>query len=158
MSGVLALRGRGADADGMTSNSFTPRRSGAVAGALRSWWPLTRHYLGMVVAMFVGMLVLAPLRAAAGLTAEFADHPGTAYVLMATDMAIGMAAWMRFRRHGWGSTAEMCAAMYVPAVLLPLVWTGAMSAMAFMVIAHVVMMVAMLVVLVRRRHEMTHCA
>ncbi|KRC64318.1 hypothetical protein ASE12_05770 [Aeromicrobium sp. Root236] len=121
----------------------------------RSWWPLTRHYVEMVIAMSVGMLVLGVLRSALGLTVELADRPGTSYLLMATDMAIGMAAWMRFRGHAWAMTAEMCAAMYVPAVLLPLVWIDVMSPMAFMVVAHTVMMVAMLVVLVRRRHD-TH--
>ncbi len=135
----------------MTS-SLTP-----TSGTLRSWWPLAKHYVEMVIAMFAGMLVIGMLRAAAGLTVEFADRPGASYLLMATDMAIGMAAWMRFRRHTWASTLEMCAAMYVPAVLLPLVWADLMSPMAFMVTAHVVMMVAMLVVLVRRRHEM-HCS
>jgi flagellar biosynthetic protein FliP len=140
-----------ADAGGMTS-SLTP-----TSGILRSWWPLAKHYVEMVIAMFAGMLAIGMLRSAAGLTVEFADRPGTSYVLMATDMSIGMAAWMRFRRHTWASTLEMCAAMYVPAVLLPLVWADLMSPMAFMVTAHVVMMVAMLVVLVRRRHEM-HCS
>ena len=125
------------------------------SGTAPSWWRLTKHYVEMVIAMFAGMLVLGMLRSALGLTTEFADRPGTSYVLMATDMAIGMAAWMRFRGHAWAMTAEMCAAMYVPAVFLPLVWVDVMSPMAFMVVAHTVMMVAMLVVLVRRRHE-TH--
>jgi len=121
----------------------------------RSWWPLTRHYAEMVIAMFAGMVVLGMLRSALGLTVEFADRPGASYLLMATDMSIGMAAWMRLRGHAWAMTAEMCAAMYVPAVLLPLVWVDVMSPMAFMVVAHTVMMVAMLVVLVRHRHD-TH--
>jgi hypothetical protein len=76
---------------------------------------------------------------------------------MAIDMSIGMAAWMRYRGHGWAGTLEMCAAMFVPIVLLPLVWAGLMGAMAFMMTAHVVMPIAMLVVLLRRRHEYAHC-
>jgi len=134
-----------ADAGGMTS-SLTHTSSTA-----RSWWPLTKHYAEMVIAMFAGMLVLGMVRSTLGLTVEFADRPGTSYLLMATDMSIGMAAWMRLRGHSWSMTAEMCAAMYGPAVLLPLVWLDAMSPMAFMVVAHTLMMVAMLVVLVRRR-------
>ena len=122
-----------------------------------SWRRLARHYLEMVVAMMLGMLVLGALRDVVGLTVPFAEHPGTSYVLMATDMALAMAAWMRFRRHGWGGTLEMCAAMYVPALLLPLVWAGAMGAMTFMVLAHVLMLVAMLAVIVRRRHELARC-
>ena len=50
--------------------------------------------------------------------------PGTSYLLMAIDMSVGMAAWMRLRGHGWASTLEMCAAMFVPALLVPLVWSG----------------------------------
>ena len=62
-----------------------------------------------------------------------------------------MAAWMRYRGHGWASTLEMCAAMFVPFVLLPLVSVGAMGSMTFMTAAHVVMLVAMLAALLRRR-------
>ena len=121
------------------------------------WRRLARHYAEMVVAMFVGMFVLGGLRAVLGLTTPFEDHPGTAYTLMAVDMSIGMAAWMRYRGHGWASTLEMCAAMFVPLLLVPLVWAGAMGAMTFMGIAHVVMLVAMLAVLLRRRAEYSHC-
>ena len=119
---------------------------------------LARHYVEMVVAMTLGMLVLGSLRGLAGVTVEFDRHPGVGYLLMATDMALAMVAWMRHRRHGWGSTLEMCAAMYVPVLLLPLVWVAAMGPMAFMVAAHVLMLVAMLAVLVRRRRELgAHC-
>jgi hypothetical protein len=131
----------------MTTTAPTTARRSSVR-------PLVRHYLEMVVAMFAGMLVLGALRSALGLTVAFATHPGTSYLLMATDMALGMAAWMRFRGHGWGCTLEMCAAMYVPALLLPLVWSGVLGAMAFMVLAHVAMLVGMLAVLVRRRAEL----
>ena len=131
----------------MTTTAPTTARRSSVR-------PLVRHYLEMVVAMFAGMLVLGALRSALGLTVAFATHPGTSYLLMATDMALGMAAWMWFRGHGWGCTLEMCAAMYVPALLLPLVWSGVLGAMAFMVLAHVAMLVGMLAVLVRRRAEL----
>ena len=120
------------------------------------WRPLARHYTEMVVAMFAGMLVLGGLRAMAGLDASFEERPGAAYLLMAVDMSVAMAAWMRYRGHGWAGTLEMCAAMFVPLVLVPLVWAGSMGPMAFMGVAHVVMLVAMLAVL-RRRDELGHC-
>src|SRR3546814_8345397 len=101
---------------------------------IRAWRPLLRHYLEMVVAMAVGMLVLGSLREVLGLTAPFADNPGTSFVLMATDMALGMAAWMLFRGHGWAVTLEMCAAMYLPVLLLPLVWSGDLAELTFMVV------------------------
>ena len=131
----------------MTTTALTAARRSSVRA-------LVPHYLEMVVAMFAGMLVLGALRSALGLTVAFAAHPGTSYLLMATDMSLAMAAWMRFRGHGWGCTLEMCAAMYVPALLLPLVWSGVLGAMAFMVLAHVAMLVGMLAVLVRRRAEL----
>jgi hypothetical protein len=120
-------------------------------------WVLVRHYLEMVVAMTVGMVVLGAVRDALGWTVPFAEQPATSFLLMATDMAIGMVVWMRIRRHGWPGTLEMSAAMYVPAVLLPLVWTGLLGSMTFMVVAHVLMFLAMGAVLLRRRNEYAHC-
>ena len=122
-----------------------------------AWRPLARHYAEMIAAMFAGMLVIGGLRALAGLTVPFEGQPAGWYLLMATDMAVGMAAWMRFRGHGWAGTLEMCAAMYVPVALVPLVWSGLMSDMTFMTLAHVVMLLAMLGVLLRRRGELAHC-
>lgn len=119
--------------------------------------PLLRHYLEMSLAMSAGMLVLGALRELLGLTVSFDEGPGTAYLLMATDMAIGMAAWMRFRGHGWPGTLEMSAAMYVPLGLLPLVSLRLMSETTFVAAAHVLMFAAMLAVLLRRRGEFTHC-
>jgi hypothetical protein len=122
-----------------------------------TWRPLARHFVEMLVAMFVGMLVLGGLRALAGWTVPVEEQPGAWYTLMAIDMSIGMAAWMRYRGHGWAGTLEMCAAMFVPVVLLPVEWAGLMGPMTFMTAAHVIMPVAMLAVLLRRRHEFAHC-
>ena len=138
-----------------TSRALDPD-SGATARPRTPWLRLTLHYVEMVLAMFAGMLVLGGLRALLGLTVAFDAHPGAHYLLMATDMAVGMAAWMLLRRHGRACTLEMCAAMYVPAVLVPLVWADVVSGMAFMTAAHVLMMVAMLAVLLRRRREYCH--
>lgn len=132
----------------MTSTTHTPRPV-----RTRRWSRIGRHYLEMVLAMLAGMLVLGAVRSMAGLTVPFADSPGLSYLLMATDMAIAMAVWMSLRRHPWPMTLEMCAAMYLPLVLLPLVRAGAMDAMTFMALAHVVMMVAMLLVVIRHDHH-----
>ncbi len=154
---ACAVAYRGHKVVAMT-NTPAPTHMDALAAVPRPGWrPLARHYLGMVLAMVVGMLVLGWLRSAADLTVPFEKQPGTSYVLMAIDMSVGMAVWMRFRGHGWASTFEMCAAMFVPMVILPLVRAGAMDAMTFMMAAHVVMPLAMLVVLVRRRDEYAHC-
>lgn len=138
----------------MATTAHTPESGPQVSTHIRAaWLRLALHYVEMVLAMFAGMLVLGALRDLLGLTVAFGERPGAHFLLMATDMAIGMAAWMRLRRHGWACTREMCAAMYVPAVLIPLVWTDVISAMTFMTAAHILMMPAMLAVLLRHRHE-----
>jgi flagellar biosynthetic protein FliP len=110
------------------------------------------HFLEMVVAMVVGMIVLEPVWSFA-----WPDLSGvvTAHVLvMATNMSLGMALWMRIRRHGWASIAEMSAAMYLPfLVLLPFYWTGVLPEMGLMAAGHVLMLPAMLAAMLRRRHE-----
>lgn len=122
----------------------------------RHFW---RHYLEMVAAMFVAMMVLEPLRmvvvGALGWSGAF-DRVEPLALAMATEMSAGMIAWMRFRGHGWAPTLEMCAAMFVPfLVLLVPHWAGALSADAVMVGGHVLMLPAMALVMVRRPQEYT---
>ncbi|MEV6301986.1 hypothetical protein AB0M02_21410 [Actinoplanes sp. NPDC051861] len=114
---------------------------------LRFWG----HYLEMVVAMFVGMFALGPLWSMA--LPNLADHADAHAMVMATNMAIGMAAWMRIRKHSWTHIAEMCAAMYVPfVVLLVPYWLGWISGEALMTAGHVLMFPAMLVPMLLRRN------
>ena len=113
-----------------------------------------RHYLEMVVAMFVGMAVLGA--ATMGLEAltgvEAPASPEFAAFKMAFDMSVGMVVWMRYRGHGWPSTLEMVAAMFAPAVVLaPLSWLGVISGDLLMIATHVLMLPLMLVVMLRRR-------
>ncbi|MFI9011147.1 hypothetical protein ACIGNX_28320 [Actinosynnema sp. NPDC053489] len=117
-----------------------------------TWWRLARHALEMAVAMVVGMVALEPLWSSAW--PDLGDHVTAHVLVMATDMSLGMAVWMRVRRHGWPGVLEMCAAMYAPfAVLLPFHWAGALSATALVAAGHVLMVPAMLAAMWRRRHE-----
>jgi hypothetical protein len=112
------------------------------------------HYLEMVVAMVAGMVLLGPLwdLAAPGLT----DRADVAALVMATDMAVGMAAWMRVRGHGWAGIAEMSAAMYLPfVVLLVPFWLGAVSGGTLMTVGHVLMLPLMAVAMLWRRCDHT---
>ncbi|PWW23187.1 flagellar biosynthetic protein FliP [Geodermatophilus normandii] len=121
----------------------------------RHTWHLVRHYLEMVVAMLVGMVVLGPVEDLLwpGLTARTDVH----VLVMATNMAIGMAAWMRFRGHSWPAVAEMSAAMYVPfAVLLVPHWAGAVSGDLLMTAGHVLMLPAMALAVWWRLDEYAH--
>lgn len=119
--------------------------------------PLVRHYLEMVAAMVVGMVVLGPVWRL-GLNAAGAgallDRPELAALVMATNMTVAMTAWMRYRGHRWAATAEMAAAMYVPFVVLfvPL-WLGLLSPAGLVVLGHVLMLAGMAAVMLRRPAE-----
>jgi hypothetical protein len=118
-------------------------------------WHFVRHYLEMVVAMLVGMAVLGSLHELAwpALTAR-AD---VAVLVMATDMSIGMGAWMRFRGHSWRGIAEMSASMYAPfAVLLVPYWLGTLGAHDLMTWGHLLMLPAMALVMYLRPAEYAH--
>ena len=105
---------------------MTTTRTPATHSRGRHTWHLVRHYLEMVVAMVVGMVVLGPLE---GLVwPGLDDRVDVHAMVMATNMAVAMAAWMRFRGHSWPAITEMSAAMYLPfAVLLVPYWAGAVS-------------------------------
>ena len=122
----------------MTSTFTLPRTR-------RFWW----HYAEMLLAMVVGMMLLAPLWHPLGI--ERADlHALT----MAADMTIGMAVWMRVRRHRWRPIAEMSVAMVAPFVLLlPPLWAGVLSADGLFVLGHVLMLAAMLAAMLLRPDE-----
>jgi hypothetical protein len=117
------------------------------------------HYLEIVVAAVAGMVVLGPVESAllnpigwAGLLA----HAETYTLVMATNMTVATAAWMRFRGHGWAAIAEMAVAMYAPfLVLFPPLWLGALSVNGLMVLGHVLMLLAIAAVMLRRRDEYT---
>jgi hypothetical protein len=114
-----------------------------------------RHYAEMVVAMLAGMFVLGRLEALVlpGLTL------GTelAVLVMATNMAIGMGLWMRFRGHSWRGIGEMSASMYAPfIVLLVPFWTGLLGAGDLMMWGHVLMLPAMAAIMLLRPAEYAH--
>jgi hypothetical protein len=114
-----------------------------------------RHYLEMVVAMLAGMFVLGPLEGLVwpALTAR----PDVRMTVMATNMSIGMAAWMWFRGHSWRGIAEMSASMYLPfAVLLVPFWAGAIGEHTLMTWGHLLMLPAMALGLLLRPDEYSH--
>jgi hypothetical protein len=127
-------------------------------GARTGWRRFLRHYLEMVAAMLVGMLVLGGavrgVLALAGL--EYPTrYPELLALEMAVEMSVGMVVWMRWRGHGWAATLEMVgAAMFAPlAVLFPLLWLGAIGGEALLVLEHVAMFPLMFLVMLRRRAE-----
>src|SRR6476646_7160457 len=126
-----------------TASPSTPTRSRVRI------WHYVRHYLEMVVAMLAGMFAFGSLEGLVwpALTAR----PDIGAMVMATNMALGMGAWMRFRGHSWRSVAEMSASMYLPfAVLLVPFWAGLIGAGALMTWGHLLMLPAMALVMVLR--------
>ena len=119
---------------------------------------LVRHFFEMVLAMIVGMAVLGAVArmicVALGHSGFLAHHVGVRAPLMAINMTIGMAVWMRHRGHGWAPIREMSAAMFVPlAVLIGPFWAGVLSGDALLVGMHVLMLPAMVIAMIHRRDE-----
>ena len=140
----------------MTTTPYHQPRRPHLAG----WLPFIRHYFEMVLAMAIGMVALHPLAMfafqAAG-AAQLLDNTEVMTLVMATDMAIAMGAWMAYRRHGWRDIAEMSAAMYLPFIIFfPAALTGLMTGGAMMVGGHVLMLAAMLAVMLWRRDHYGH--
>ena len=111
-----------------------------------------RHYVEMLIAMFLGMGVLGGAAAAAGFEVE-----GTELLLlwMAFTMSLPMVAWMRYRGHDWTPALEMTAAMFIPSLAaIALLGIGLVEGEgALLAIQHVAMFPAMLVAMLLRRDE-----
>ena len=107
------------------------------------------HYLQMLAAMGVGMLVFMPV----GMALDPSGVEAKA-MLMATGMTLGMTAWMAYHRHSPAAIASMGLAMYGAFVaLFPVYWAGLLSETALMAIGHVLMLPAMAAAMLWRRAE-----
>jgi hypothetical protein len=123
-----------------------------------------RHYLEMVAAMFIGMVVLgAPgelgLHAIGSSSSELQDDaPALLLLGMAFTMTVPMVGWMRFRGHGWPASMEMAASMLIPtAGVIALLGAGLVEGMgALMTIEHVAMLAGMFAAMLLRREEYSH--
>ena len=140
----------------MTTDTLSsPDRHAAAHSRRHRVRHFVRHYLEMVVAMFAGMVALGPLEE--WLWPALFVRADVGVLVMATNMSIGMGAWMKFRGHTWRGIAEMSAAMYVPfLVLLVPFWAGAMGEHAMMTWGHVLMLPAMAAVMLLRPDEYAH--
>ena|SRR5215213_6848773 len=143
-----------------SQSSASSTREAQPARAPIAWRHLARHYVEMLITMVIGMVALYPVwhfgLQAVGASQALNDATVMALV-MATDMSLGMGAWMRYRGHAWSPIAEMSAVMYVPfALFLPAVWGGFMSGAAMLGAGHLLMLPAMLGLMVWRRDEYGH--
>ena len=112
---------------------------------------LGRHYVEMMVAMFLGMAVLgAP--AVWALSAVGIDYnrlsdgsPALMFLGMATTMTIPMVGWMMYRGHGRRANTEMSASMFLPTfAVIGLLWADLVTDLGtLMVVEHVAMLAAL---------------
>ena len=113
--------------------------------ARRRFRPSSRSladYAGMVAAMLAGMVVLGLVRDGVAPGPVLREDFET--MIMATEMVIGMGAWMIARRHAWRGIAIMSGVMYLPfLVLTPLFWIGAISGGVLLTGGHLLMLPAM---------------
>jgi hypothetical protein len=118
-----------------------------------------RHYVEMVIAMFVGMGVLG-FPAAWAMGAFIDDTPALMFLRMATTMTVGMVGWMLYRGHGWRANAEMAASMFVPTFgVIWLLSAGLLTNLGvLMIVEHVAMLLAMAAVMLMRPAEYRHHA
>src|SRR4051794_11107486 len=119
-----------------------------------------RHYVEMVLAMFLGMAVLGlPLYAVGSGWHELAiEAPAIGFLGMAATMTVPMVGWMRYRGHGWRANTEMSASMSLPTVAaIGLVAGGVIEDIGtLLVIEHVAMLLGMLAAMLLRPDEYTH--
>jgi hypothetical protein len=120
-----------------------------------------RHYLEMLLAMFLGMVVLGLPASVAldtlGMSSSELRNDAPALMLfgMGVTMTVPMVGWMRHRRHGWQPSTEMAASMFIPTFgVIALLWGGLVNDLGtLLVIEHVVMLPSMLVAMLLRRDE-----
>jgi flagellar biosynthetic protein FliP len=135
-----------------TSPTTTTRTAHPTRTNARKLARFVGHYVEMVAAMIIGMVVLDPLW-----PAEWMARVDVHAIVMATDMTIAMALWMGVRRHSWPRIVEMCAVMYLPFVALLVPYSlGVLTGSALMVAGHVIMFPLMLVAMLWRRSEYWH--
>lgn len=120
----------------------------ATTGSRRLGWAFARHYLEMVAAMLVGMVALGPL------WPDLSGRLEPMALVMATNMSIGMVAWMTVRRHRVAAILDMTLAMYLPFVVLFVpYWAGLLTAGSALGLGHVLMLPAMALAMPRHRAE-----
>lgn len=140
----------------------TATASAEAAPSQVKWGRFFRHYIEMVVAMFVGMgvggLIFMPILDAMNLTIREAriQYPELYVIAMALTMTAPMVAWMRYRGHGWRSCWEMTTAMVVPGIfILCLYWLQVTSGPGCTLYC-ALMTPAMLIPMFYRREEYGH--
>ena len=119
-----------------------------------------RHYVEMVLAMFIGMgLLYMPAELALNALGSSWDELSDALMFlgMAATMTIPMVAWMRYRGHGTRACTEMALSMFLPTFAAMALLAGDLLADVHgaMMIQHIAMLPAMLAAMLLRPAEYT---
>jgi hypothetical protein len=154
------------EALGAHRHALTGRRPGATTAAAavcQFLWQLLRraaafgwHLLQMCMAMCIGIAVLdVPFFGAArllGAADPIRQLPELTALVVAFNMSLPMAAWMRYRmRHDRRCIAEMAGAMLVEALLvIAAAWLGLIARERVVPVQHALMLPAMLVPMLYR--------
>jgi hypothetical protein len=123
-----------------------------------------RHYVEMVVAMFLGMVVLGvpagwALGAVGSSWSELTtDAPALMLLGMAVTMTVPMVGWMRYRGHDWRANTAMSASMLVPTfAAIALLQASVVDDIGVvLVVEHVAMLLGMLGAMLLRPTEYSH--
>jgi hypothetical protein len=112
--------------------------------------------VAMLVGMAVGGMVFGRILVAFGttITETRLQYPELAVLVMGFNMTVPMVAWMRYRGHGWRSSAEMAAVMFVPCIPIMVLLRSNIIAFASVCGLYCASMAAaMLIVMFVRRSE-----
>jgi hypothetical protein len=125
----------------MSGSPTAPTAASAVPAQRRVW-----HFLEMLLAMAVGMLVLPPVE-----DLFFSVPAGAAdlhLLVMAANMSAGMLVWMLVRRHSWSRIVVMVAAMWAPTLALAVPYhLDALDGTTLIAAGHVLMLPCMFLAL-----------
>jgi len=114
------------------------------------------HFGEMALAMILGMIVLGIVNNAILVPRGFhlSRFPEVYTLAMAFAMTVPMVAWMWLRGHGWRHSAEMAAAMFVPAsVCIGVCSLGLLPRTTMLSWYHLLMWVAMLGIMLYRWND-----
>jgi hypothetical protein len=106
-----------------------PARNGRIAHALQPIGRFALHFIEMCAVMCVGAVVLSVLffggAALLGYTDLPQQNPELCVLVIAINLSVPMAAWMRFRGMDWRPTLEMAGStMVVGLLLITAYWLG----------------------------------
>lgn len=122
------------------------------------WEQSVRHFAEMIIAMMIGMVILSVPVGAVGGALGYRDLnaqlPVVATLVMAFEMTVPMALWMRYRGHQRRSVLEMSAVMTAPAIaLVGAAQVGIIGSVGLVSTYHVAMLAAMVGYMLYRRAE-----